>query len=134
MPVFTACLIQNSFITGNMPGNAASTKLTWVFGSAPNFVDELEKSFDSDNTSWSSRFSGFIKLPADISWQLFGYFRGPSETAHSRSKAFGTVTSAFQKTILKKKGTISFKVNDAEVCFINMCNNPIEIFFISGRF
>ena len=70
------------------------------------------QSFDSDNTSWSSRFSGFIKLPADISWQLFGYFRGPSETAQSRSKAFGTVTSAFQKTILKQKGTISFKVND----------------------
>jgi len=70
------------------------------------------QNFDSDNTSWSSRFSGFIKLPADISWQLFGYFRGPSETAQSKSKAFGTVTSAFQKTILNKKGTISFKVND----------------------
>ena len=45
-----ACLIQNSFITGSIPGNAASTKLTCVFGSAPNLVDEEENSFDSDNT------------------------------------------------------------------------------------
>ena len=35
-----ACLIQNSFITGNIPGKAASTRLTWVFGSAPNLVGE----------------------------------------------------------------------------------------------
>ena len=42
--------MQNSFITGNIPGKAASTRLTCVLGSAPNFVEELEKSFDSDNT------------------------------------------------------------------------------------
>ena len=32
-------------ITGNIPGNAASTKLTCVFGSAPNFVEEDENNF-----------------------------------------------------------------------------------------
>ena len=50
MPVFTACFIQNSFITGSIPGNAASTKLTWVFGSAPKFVGESENSFDFERT------------------------------------------------------------------------------------
>ena len=70
------------------------------------------QNFDSDNTSWNARFSSFIKLPFDISWQLFGFFRGPSETAQSRNKAFGTVTSAFQKNILDRKGTISFKISD----------------------
>ena len=29
-----------------MPGNPESTKLTWVFGSLPNFVDDEEKSLD----------------------------------------------------------------------------------------
>jgi len=71
-----------------------------------------KQNFDSDYTSWSARFSSFVKLPFDISWQLFGFFRGPSETAQSKNKAFGTVTSAFQKTILNKRGTISIKLND----------------------
>ena len=50
MPVLTACLIQYSFITGSIPGKAASTKLTWVLGSDPNFVAEVEKSLESDKT------------------------------------------------------------------------------------
>ena len=54
----------------------------------------------------------FYQASFDISWQLFGFFRGPSETAQSRNKAFGTVTSAFQKNILDRKGTISFKISD----------------------
>jgi hypothetical protein len=33
-----------------MPGKAASTKLTWVLGSAPNFVDEDENNFELDVT------------------------------------------------------------------------------------
>ena len=32
-PVLIACSTQNLFITGNMPGIAASTKLTCEFGS-----------------------------------------------------------------------------------------------------
>ena len=50
MPVLIACFIQNSFITGSIPGNAASTKLTWVLGSAPNLVDDVENNFDSEVT------------------------------------------------------------------------------------
>ena len=48
MPVLIACLTQNSFITGNIPGKAASTKLTCVLGSAPNLVAEVENNLDSD--------------------------------------------------------------------------------------
>tara|TARA_B100000575_G_scaffold167761_1_gene134225 strand:- start:9812 stop:12217 length:2406 start_codon:yes stop_codon:yes gene_type:complete len=70
------------------------------------------QNFNSDNTSWNARFSSFIKLPLNVSWQLFGFFRGPSETAQSRNKAFGTVTSALQKNILENKGTISVKISD----------------------
>ena len=30
------------------------------------------QNFDSDNNSWNARFSGFVKLPLDISWQFLG--------------------------------------------------------------
>src|SRR5258708_27443762 len=43
-PVFAACSTQNRLITGSMPGKAASTKLTWVFGSAPKAVAAPENS------------------------------------------------------------------------------------------
>ena len=54
-PVRTACSMQYSFITGNMPGMAASTRDTLVFGSLPNTVDAPENSFEFDATcAWTS--------------------------------------------------------------------------------
>ena len=50
IPVFIACFTQNSLITGSIPGKAASTKLTCVFGSAPNLVEEDENNFELDVT------------------------------------------------------------------------------------
>jgi hypothetical protein len=39
-----------------MPGIAASTRLTWLFGSAPNSVDAPEKSLAFEVTcAWTSR-------------------------------------------------------------------------------
>ena len=43
-PVRTACSTQYSLITGSMPGIAASTRLTLVFGSAPKAVEAPENS------------------------------------------------------------------------------------------
>ena len=40
--------MQCSLITGNIPGNAASTRLTWVLGSDPNFVEEVENNLDAE--------------------------------------------------------------------------------------
>ena len=71
-----------------------------------------DQNFDSDNTNWSSRFNGFIRLPKDYSLQFFGFVRGPSETAFSKRKAFGFVTGAIQKSLLEKKGTLSLKFSD----------------------
>src|SRR5215212_2781397 len=43
-------------MTGSMPGNAASTGETWVFGSAPKAVAAPEKSLDFAVTwAWTSR-------------------------------------------------------------------------------
>ena len=71
-----------------------------------------DQNFDSDNTNWSSRFNGFIRLPKDFSIQFFGFVRGPSENAFSKRKAFGFVTGAIQKSLLNKKGTLSLKFSD----------------------
>ena len=38
--------MHSSLITGSMPGMAASTRLTWLFGSPPNSVEAPENSFD----------------------------------------------------------------------------------------
>ena len=37
-------------MTGSMPGIAASTIETWLFGAAPNAVDEPENSFEAEAT------------------------------------------------------------------------------------
>ena len=70
------------------------------------------QSFDSDDTNWSARFNGFIRLPKDYSLQFFGFLRGPSENAFSKRKAFGFTTAAIQKSILDKKGNISLRYSD----------------------
>ncbi len=42
-------------MTGSMPGNAASTGETWVFGSAPNAVAAPENSFAFETIwAWTS--------------------------------------------------------------------------------
>jgi hypothetical protein len=41
---------QYSLMVGSMPGMAASTKATLLFGSAPNLVEAAEKSFAFDRT------------------------------------------------------------------------------------
>ena len=51
----TAWATQNSLMTGSMPGMAASTKATWLFGSAPKPVEAPEKSFAFEATwAWTS--------------------------------------------------------------------------------
>jgi hypothetical protein len=42
--------MHSRFGTGNMPGMAASIRLTWVLGSAPNSVDAPEKSLACEVT------------------------------------------------------------------------------------
>ena len=49
-PVRTACSMQARLMTGSMPGMAASTRLTWVFGSAPKAVGAPENSFADEAT------------------------------------------------------------------------------------
>src|SRR6185312_12841581 len=55
-PVFTACSTQYLLMTGSIPGIAASTSETWLFGSPPKAVEAPEKSFALDVTwAWTSK-------------------------------------------------------------------------------
>ena len=56
MPVRTAWRMHSRLGTGSMPGIAASTRLTWVLGSAPNAVAAPENSLALETTwAWTSR-------------------------------------------------------------------------------
>ena len=55
IPVRTAWRMHSAFGTGSIPGIAASTRLTWLFGSAPNRVEAPEKSLEAEVTwAWTS--------------------------------------------------------------------------------
>lgn len=68
--------------------------------------------YDNENVSWFTRFNSRITLPGGIDWQTRAMYRGPSETAQSKSKGMVSVNLAFSKDILKEKGTLSLNVSD----------------------
>src|SRR4051812_27064932 len=64
--------MQISLITGSMPGKPASTRLTWVFGSAPKAVAAPENSFEFEITwAWTSRPRMTSHLPVLPSIRFF---------------------------------------------------------------
>src|SRR5688572_28284820 len=64
--------MQISLIIGSMPGKPASTRLTWVFGSAPNSVAAPENSLDLEITwAWTSRPRMTSHLPVLPSIRFF---------------------------------------------------------------
>ena len=68
--------------------------------------------FGTKNTSWFSRFSSKVTLPAKIDWQTNAFYRGPSQTAQSENKGIFSLDLAFSKDVLGDKATLSFNVND----------------------
>src|SRR6201999_2112723 len=70
--VFTACSMQCSLMTGSMPGKPASTRLTWVFGSAADLVAAPENSLEFEITwAWTSRPRMTSHLPVLPSIRFF---------------------------------------------------------------
>ena len=67
-PVRTACATHSRLITGSMPGNAASTKLTCELGGAPKSVAAPENSFALLITwAWTSRPTTTSQAPVEPS-------------------------------------------------------------------
>jgi outer membrane receptor protein involved in Fe transport len=67
---------------------------------------------NSKNSSWTTRLSSRIKLPAKIEWQTTANYRGPREDFQSKNKGVISINLAFSKDILKDKGTLSLNVSD----------------------
>ncbi|MRH99740.1 TonB-dependent receptor [Kriegella sp. EG-1] len=68
--------------------------------------------YGATNTSWFSRFSSKVSLPAKVDWQTNAFYRGPSQNAQTESKGILSLNLAFSKDILKDNGTISMNVSD----------------------
>jgi outer membrane receptor protein involved in Fe transport len=68
--------------------------------------------FGRSNLSWFSRINGKFTIFKNIDWQVQLFYRGPRETAQSKSKGMIFSSTALNKEILKKKGTISFRISD----------------------
>ena len=58
------------------------------------------------NLSWFSRINGKFTIFKDIDWQTQIFYRGPRETAQSKSRGIFFCSTAFNKNIFKKKGTV----------------------------
>ncbi|MEP2935580.1 MAG: TonB-dependent receptor [Gilvibacter sp.] len=68
--------------------------------------------FSADNTSWFTRLSSKVTLPAKIDWQTNAFYRGPREDAQSKTKGLLSLNLAFSKDILKDNATLGFNVSD----------------------
>jgi len=87
--------------------NSSFNYFRFVSEGAFNGVD-----FGTENNSWFGRFSSKITLPGKIDWQTNLNYRGPRQTAQSKSKGIFTMNLAFAKDVMGDKGTISLNVRD----------------------
>ena len=69
--------------------------------------------YGNDNTSWFARFSSKVSLPAKVEWQTNAFYRGPRQSAQTKSEGIFSLDLAFSKDILNDNGTLSFNVSDA---------------------
>ncbi len=74
--------------------------------------DFNDTNFDADNISWRARISNKYVLPGNIDWQTTLSYRGPRETAQSKSKGMIGTNMAFSKDLFKDKASISVRVSD----------------------
>ncbi|NNF75359.1 MAG: TonB-dependent receptor [Flavobacteriaceae bacterium] len=74
--------------------------------------DFAGQNFDAENLSWFARLNAKYTLPADIDWQTRLFYRGPRETAQSKSKGIFSTDLAFSKDLLEDKASLAFRISD----------------------
>lgn len=74
--------------------------------------DYNDTNFDAENVSWRARISNKYTLPGEIDWQTTLSYRGPNETAQSKSDGVFSSNMAFSKDIFKDNASISVRVSD----------------------
>jgi len=70
------------------------------------------QNFDAENLSWFVRLNNKITLFKSIDWQTRFFYRGPRETAQSRSKGIASVSLAFSKDLFKEKASLALNISD----------------------
>ena len=68
--------------------------------------------YSAKNTSWFSRFSSKVTLPANIDWQTNANYRGRTENAQTVNKGIFSIDLAFSKDILNDNGTLALNARD----------------------
>lgn len=86
-------------------------------GSFNFFQFETEGAFNgidygAKNTSWFTRGSAKVTLPAKIDWQTNVFYRGPYNNAQTEFEGILSVDLAFSKDIINDNATIGFNVSD----------------------
>ena len=75
-----------------------------------------------------------IKLPFGIDWQTRIFYRGPRETAQSKTKGVFSMSGALNKDILNDKGTISFRASDIFNSSKRISETNTPTFYSYGEF
>ncbi|MBW2938044.1 TonB-dependent receptor [Aureisphaera sp. CAU 1614] len=68
--------------------------------------------YGAKNTSWFTRGSAKVTLPAKIDWQTNVFYRGPYNNAQTEFEGILSVDLAFSKDIINDNATIGFNVSD----------------------
>lgn len=90
----------------------------WRINGDFNFFKSIDRgdfngiNFDNENVSYRARLSNKYTLPGKIDWQTTVSYRGPSESAQSKSKGVLFTNMAFSKDIFDGNGSISANVSD----------------------
>ncbi|WP_347926111.1 TonB-dependent receptor [Pontimicrobium sp. SW4] len=90
----------------------------WRINGDFNFFKSIDRgdfngqNFDNENVSYRARLSNKYTLPLKIDWQTTISYRGPSESAQSKSKGVLSTNMAFSKDVFKGNGSISARVSD----------------------
>lgn len=90
----------------------------WKLMSSFNFFRSItegdfnEINYDSDNTSWFTRFNSTVSFPNIIDWQTTAMYMGPSQGAQTKREGMISINLAFSKDIMKDNATISLNVSD----------------------
>ncbi|MCW5520487.1 TonB-dependent receptor [Aureitalea sp. L0-47] len=68
--------------------------------------------YGAENTSWFSRASVKVSLPAKIDWQTNAFYRGPRNNAQTEFEGILSFNLAFSKELFNDNATVGFNVRD----------------------
>lgn len=68
--------------------------------------------YGATNTSWFTRFSSKVSLPAKIDFQTNMFYSGPSENSQTKSEGIFSINLALSKELFNDNASISLNVSD----------------------